>query len=178
MLPRTPWQQAEVLDGCRLPSWPHVVCRFRSGHVRLRIPNSDCPLRDCSHHIWRDQIAQQNFPNWLSPVGYWVWLRGLYALHKGISAHDRTIRHLLSPSFDAQHQLSLPNNASNEEGDWRPGRTCFLAVFNSQYRTFLNNIYSSEKRVPSWVKTALDLAQIQIELEHPYYEEKEKGPKE
>ena len=41
-------------------------------------------------------------------------------------------------------------------------------------RTFLNNIYSEEKKIPDWVEYALQLAQIDIKLDHPFYETEER----
>lgn len=35
---------------------------------------------------------------------------------------------------------------------------------------FLNNIYSQEKQIPDWVQYALELAQIDIQLAHPFFD--------
>ena len=41
-------------------------------------------------------------------------------------------------------------------------------------KTFLNNLYSQEKQIPDWVKYALELAKIQIKLDHPFFDTEEK----
>ena len=42
-----------------------------------------------------------------------------------------------------------------------------------KFRTFLNNLYSQEKKIPDWVKSALELAKIDITLEHPFVDTNE-----
>ena len=42
-----------------------------------------------------------------------------------------------------------------------------------KFRTFLNNLYSQEKKIPDWVKSALELAKIDINLEHPFVDTNE-----
>lgn len=41
-------------------------------------------------------------------------------------------------------------------------------------QTFLNNIYSQEKQIPDWVQYALEVAKIDIQLEHPFFDTEEK----
>ncbi len=36
-------------------------------------------------------------------------------------------------------------------------------------RTFLNGIFSQEKKIPDWVGYALELAKIDIKLDFPYF---------
>ena len=47
--------------------------------------------------------------------------------------------------------------------------------FTYGFRDFINNLYSEEKKVPMFVKVALELAGIKIELKYPFSEVDEKA---